>query len=750
MFRVAVIAAIAATAVSLPSSSDTPSFISEGTEAVNAAVATGDKNAAVKKVLDLMEGLRTKILADGEKEAHSYDKFACFCKDTSAEKQAAIGENGDKKEELMATIDELSSMRDELDEDIKKLQQKIEDAEEDVKKANEERAKEKATFEQNEADMLSALQALDAAIASLKASKAASFVQLQGMAKTVRKALDMADALGFTGATQATQAVAALLQQDPSVPMQDYDFHSDGIIGTLEKLKADFNAKKVEIDETEVKAQQKHDMFVQEKTDLIKALNTELESNQTHREDVISQIEAANQELSTVSAQLLSDQQYVMELSKMCHEQAITWDQRSRMRADELSALTSAINIVGKDVVESTTAATVRLTQKKADIRVARIVASDEDSMEAIEADAEAADEAPESFVQVASEPRHLLTSFLQRSSGPTSAREAVVDALRSEGSKLKSSLLLRLASQIAADPFAKVKKLIQELIERLLAEAAAEANQKGWCDKAIGDAEQKRTYAAEEVAEVNGDMAKLESSRDMLHEEIAALKDEIAEIKESRDGATKLREEESAENAETIKTAKDGLGAIEMAKDILTKFYKTAAKATVLVQGPADDAPDSGFKSGAAYTGAQGASTGIIGMMDVIKSDFERTISETEHEEAKAQEEYDAYMTETGKSLAENNVAVSEKEGYLDDTMEKLSAASEKLDTQGALLQKAITELIELQPACVDTGMSYADRVAMREQEIAGLKKGLCILENYESYKSGPNSKEATTFGPC
>merc|ERR1719311_682249 len=153
-------------------------------------------------------------------------------------------------------------------------------------------------------------------------------------------------------------------------------------------------------------------MYVQEKTDLIKALKTDLESSETHREDVIAQIEAANQELSTVSAQLLSDQEYVMELSKMCHEQAITWDQRSRLRADELSALTSAINIVGKDVVEKTTAATVRLTQKKADIRVARIVASDEDAMEA---DAEAADEAPESFVQVASEPRHLLTSFLQR-----------------------------------------------------------------------------------------------------------------------------------------------------------------------------------------------------------------------------------------------------------------------------------------------------------------------------------------------
>merc|ERR1719316_862509 len=247
VFRVAVIAVTAVAAGASPSSGDTPSFISQGADAVNAAVAKGDKNAAVKKVLDLMEGLRTKILADGEKEAHSYDKFACFCKDTTAEKQAAIAKAEDEKDELMASIEELTSMREDLDEEIKKLLKTIADKEEALKKANEKRAKEKATYETNEADMISALQALDAAIASLKSSKAAaSFVQIQGMARTLRKALDMADALGFAGATKATRTVASLLQQDPSVPMQDYDFHSDGIIGTLEKLKADFNAKKIE------------------------------------------------------------------------------------------------------------------------------------------------------------------------------------------------------------------------------------------------------------------------------------------------------------------------------------------------------------------------------------------------------------------------------------------------------------------------------------------------------------------------
>merc|ERR1719421_1274674 len=149
-----------------------------------------------------MEGLRTKILAEGEEEAHTYDKMPCFCKDTTAEKQAAI-EDGEIKE-----------------------------AEEAIAKATEERNKEKAIFETNSADLISALEALDAAIASLKSSKPASFLQLQGLGKTVRKALDLADALGLAGATHASRMVTSLLQQDqPGVPMQDYDFHSDGIIG---------------------------------------------------------------------------------------------------------------------------------------------------------------------------------------------------------------------------------------------------------------------------------------------------------------------------------------------------------------------------------------------------------------------------------------------------------------------------------------------------------------------------------------
>merc|ERR1719253_976547 len=96
---------------------------------------------------------------------------------------------------------------------------------------------------------------------------------------------------------------------------------------------------------------------------------------------------------------------------------------------------------------------------------------------------------------------------------------------------QLKSTLLTSLASRIAADPFAKIKKLIQELIERLLTEAANEANQKGWCDKATADATQKRTYAADQVETLNAKLAKLEALSAKLGEEIDTLTQEISDL---------------------------------------------------------------------------------------------------------------------------------------------------------------------------------------------------------------------------
>jgi len=182
-------------------------------------------------------------------------------------------------------------------------------------------------------------------------------------------------------------------------------------------------------------------------------------------------------------------------------------------------------------------------------------------------------------------------------------------------------------------------------------------------------------------------------------------------------------------------------LSALNMCIDVLDKFYKTIKKEEVdlsLAQGPFDDAPDAGFDNGEAYTGAQGEAGGILGMLDVMKSDFERTISETEIAEEKAQQDHLAFMTQSGKSLAEKVEAESQKKAQKSDTEGKLSDADDEFHNQGKIMRGAIQELLDLLPQCVDTGMSYKERVARREDEIASLKKALCILGNYAEY--GPD----------
>lgn len=715
----------------------------------DAAAAKEAKMAAVNKVVSMLEDLQKQILEEGEAEAATYNKFSCFCKDTTKEKTDAIEEGTDQKSDLTAKIEKLSDKRDNLDKKIGKLNGEIKDLEKEIKEAKKERADELKVYKANAADLAAALEALEGAMKVMRQSKGPSLVELKSLAKTVREAAMLADALSIISPAQ--HKAALFLQEAPEVNMEDYKFHSGDIIDTLEKLQGQFRKTKNEVDEEEVKSVQAHTLLIQEKTDVLKAKNAELEAAKKEKAETKELIATNSQELSTVAATLLDDQQYLGKLAEMCTNTAKTWDQRSKVRADELQALVSAIAIVKQKVGTKTSAKSVRFAQQGVSVRLAEAAAHSPEALEAIEVVAEMADQqagTPVTFLQrLMSKPAaNSQTSFLavkgSQNRATNDADEAVVTLLRDKGQQLKSTLLMSLANHISADPFAKVKQLIQELIERLLTEAANEANQKGWCDKASADAKQKREHAATEIEELNGNMAELEAEIGELTEEIATLKDEIAELKEKNKVAAKLRKEEKAENEATLLEANAGLEAVSMAIDILDKFYKTVDDAKVdlsLAQkGPSDDMPDAGFDIGEAYTGAQGAASGIIGMLDVIKSDFERTISETEKEEAEAEKEHLEFMTKTGVSLAEKKMAQEQKTKYKDDAEEQLEDATESLNDHTEILSKAIAELLDLKPVCVDTGMSYEERVARRQDEIEALNKALCILKAYAEY--GPD----------
>merc|ERR1719399_755280 len=99
-----------------------------------AAAADQAKMAAVDKVVSMLEDLQLQVLAEGEAEAATYNKFACFCKTTQKDKSEAIKTGKSEKESLSADIKKLSKQRDDLDDKIAKLQEAIKKAEDAMEK----------------------------------------------------------------------------------------------------------------------------------------------------------------------------------------------------------------------------------------------------------------------------------------------------------------------------------------------------------------------------------------------------------------------------------------------------------------------------------------------------------------------------------------------------------------------------------------------------------------------------------------
>merc|ERR1719298_219065 len=175
-----------------------------------------------------------------------------------------------------------------------------------------------------------------------------------------------------------------------------------------------------------------------------------------------------------------------------------------------------------------------------------------------------------------------------------------------------------------ADDPFKKVKKMIKDLIVRLMEEANEEAEHKGWCDTELSTNQQTRKEKTEAVETLHAEIDQLEASIAKLTEDIKDLTQAVAELDAAMAKATKLRQEEKAKNTETISDAGEAQTAVAQALTVLKEFYAKAGEATAFLQQKAEpeifDSP---------YKGMQSENGGVVGMLEVIESDFARLESD-------------------------------------------------------------------------------------------------------------------------
>jgi len=666
----------------------------------------------VAKVITLLEDLKTQVETEGKAEASAYDDYACFCKKTTGEKSESISLGNDDINDLSAAIADDTASKAEKGTELRERKGDDERLKGTLAETTARCNKEKAAYEAEAADLNKAIASLEKAIDSMEGGKA-SFVQV---ASGVKEVLALAEVMNLITEPKH-KAAAAFLQSakatvDPSDP--DYQYHSQGIISTLDKLLVEFRAEKDSLDTEWGKTKKNCEKTIADLNSQIEANDIAMEQLEIDIENLQTKIGSDRGDLVIAEEQLKDDQAYLKDLTKQCEDRANDWDQRSSMRRDELSALAGALEVLTDKVADRDEQVNARaLLQAQAQARKVTVAAHSE------------------------------AVAFVQESATVNTATKEravhVVTMLKREGGRLGSPVLSALATKVEgklSDPFDKIKGLIQELIERLLAESEAEATKKGFCDTELGKANQDRDFRMKDAKELNIELEALEIKKADLEAEIELLSDELDTLKDNLKTATSARVTEHGENVEQIKVAKEGVVAVKEAITILKVFYKNAAKAKSFIQAsPVDeDTSGPGFKGN--YAGNQSASKGIIGMLEVIHSDFDRTVRTVTASEQKAHEEFTKFDRTSKADIAGKTTKSDLDKEDLKTTDNTIESKMGDLKTAVDLLDGALERLEELKPTCVDSGMSYAKRVEKREEEMSALKNALCILDtdNVES----------------
>jgi len=647
------------------------------------ASATATKVTPVQKVIELMEGMLNKGKEEKHAEQVQYAAYKQFCDDTSVEKKRAIAEAEEQITVLKADIEKYTADAAKLAKEISGHNEDVAVWTGDLKAATKVRNLEKADYDKLHEDYSESIDALQRAIQVLKETSAdvpqeTSFAQLSAVSR-LRLVSD-----------EARRTIEEFLAQEQpeglavsSPGAYGYEFQSHGVIEMLEKLLDQFVSKRTELEKEESNAAHAFEMLSQDlRAQTEQAEEDSREKSGTRAKKLQAKAEA-EADLKGTTTTKEADEKYLSDLTATCEKKATDFESRQALRADELAAITKAIEIISSDDVSGNAG------------KYLPTLLQGGSSLAAL------------------------------RSEMQSGAQLRAARFLEGRARTLESRVLSAAAGRMADDPFVKVRKMIKDLLVRLMEEANEEAEHKGWCDTELATNEQTRKEKTEAVEILHSEIDQLEASIAKLTEDIAELAKGVADLDAEMAKRTQLRQDESAENKQTIVDAQAAQTAVAQAINVLKEFYEKAADATALVQQqPA--APEI-FSS--PYKGMQSENGGVVGMLEVIESDFARLEADTQSQELTDQKDYDIFMTDSQVNKAAKTKDMEHRTAKKQDQSQALVTKNDDLEGTQKELDAALTYFDKLKPSCVDAGVSYEDRVGRRKQEIDSLQEALRIL---------------------
>jgi len=670
----------------------------EGKKKSNVAV------GPIQKVLELLDSLKAKIIAEGEVEGEQFEKYTAWCAEETDVKEDAIKFGTDRVAALNAEIEQLSGEVATLATEIETVANEIAVNEKDLEAATEIRNKERETFEAGDKDLTETVDMLVRAKSVLK--KQLMFTQtgkgqhvatrtlpkeeleeIKQVAQGISTILDAAfvnaedrkklSAFVQSQSDEAEDDMDEDLQPAGAPAPEAYKSHSKGILDVLDELQDKAETEQSELRKKEMNAKHAFEMLEQSLTDSIEHSNEALEASKASSSAKKEAIGIASGDLAVATKTLAEDKKYLENVGMMCQQKASEWEMRKKSRAKELKALEEAKAILSKKF---------------------SLLSGEEYGM-----------------IQVA-----------HRSRREDDNRQAVADYLDGQAQKLHSVALSQLATRFrdGDDPFAKVKGMIQEMIDRLVQEAAEEADHKAYCDEETGKSKKSREKHQDRVDVLSGRIAKADAAVDKLKNDVAALQKEVAQMNKAEAEATEQRQAEKEEYEKNIKDYSESMEALSAAIEVLQEMYG-GAKAALVEEG--QDPEFGGPVFSGEYQKQDGS--GIIGLLEVAQSDFSKMDAEAKADEAAAKKEYETLVQDNAVSRATKEADIKGKTAEVGRLETSLKEMNDDRKSSQKELDAVLEYLDKLKEACEVKPESYEERKRRRRAEIDSLREALAIL---------------------
>jgi len=385
---------------------------------------------------------------------------------------------------------------------------------------------------------------------------------------------------------------------------------------------------------------------------------------------------------------------FMAEIGKSCSTKEEEWNQRCKIRADELLAIGETIKILNDD-------------------------------------------DALDLFKKTLPSP-----ALLQTRSSTAIVRRRAIQALKSDGSKNPDYRLdfiaLTLSSKVGGH-FDKIITMIDEMVTLLMGEQVDDEGKKRFCEKALDKTEDEKKVLERKADDLVKAQDDGKDTLATLKDEIEALADGIRKLDKQVAEANEQRHEENSEYKESMAANAAAKKLLESAKERLAQFYTpklakgAASLADVMMHSAATGAPPPPPETWGAYQKKSEESGGVVHMLTIMIRDVDRELVESKVEEEEAQREYETMIGDAAMKRRRDSKSLGEKE-------------SAKADLEGALLHMAKEEkstkfevvataesLKDLHMECDWLLSNFQVRKEARAEEIDALKNAKAVLSGAE-----------------